>query len=249
MCLTPPLSGYAHRENNLDFFFFKIWDCRKVHKQEDDFQNHANKLHFVCALWTRFYYCIYSSLSLLKSASQWVIKCEIGVHTFLTNHLTARLQKELERSCQRWWLFLTHCNSQKKKKNNFWIWNSEFVRLWVNNQEYIWSVWFILHQATGPCSHVACSLSVIVPRALNADVLSKPLVSQTYPQSVHLAIIRWSLSTSNANPRLADWGLCTSKRYKLFCHISPFKFYCLCQFVPNDVTLLFSDSALMSMSF
>lgn len=65
---------------------------------------------FVCALWTSFYYCIYGSLSLLKSVSQWVIKCEICVHT---NHLTARLQKELEHSCQRW-LFLTHCNSQKK---------------------------------------------------------------------------------------------------------------------------------------
>lgn len=69
---------------------------------------------FVCALWTSFYYCIYGSLSLLKSVSQWVIKCEICVHT---NHLTARLQKELEHSCQRW-LFLTHCNSQK---NYSWI--------------------------------------------------------------------------------------------------------------------------------
>lgn len=73
------------------------------------------KLYFVSASWNDIYYCVNSSLRFLKSASQWVIKCEICVLTFLTNHLTARVQKELELYIRdvEMVAFLTHWNSHK----------------------------------------------------------------------------------------------------------------------------------------
>lgn len=109
---------------NLDVF--KISMCRKVDKKRGKLlPNHSIKLFSVFASWTDFYYCINSSLSFLKSSSQWVTGCEICFLTFLTNHLTARVQIELKDLYQRWWDYW-----------HFLLNGQKCVFLWIRNCSY-----------------------------------------------------------------------------------------------------------------
>lgn len=71
-------------------------------------------IFWICLL--DWFLLLNSSLSFLKSASQWVTKCEICVLTFLTNHLTAKVQTRIRALVSgrvTWWLFLTHQNRKR----------------------------------------------------------------------------------------------------------------------------------------
>lgn len=83
----------------LDFRFRK----ERKEEEEEEEEGISNQIRF-CNCLLDWFLLLNSSPSFLKSVSQWVTKCEICILTSLTNHLTAMVQKELE----RWWLFLTH---------------------------------------------------------------------------------------------------------------------------------------------
>lgn len=70
---------------------------------------------FICPL-DGFYYCVSSSLSFLKSVSQWVRKCEICVNTFLKIHLAATKirMRVLVSEMVRWWFIYPREQTKNK---------------------------------------------------------------------------------------------------------------------------------------
>lgn len=103
LCISLALGDSFMYSQRTIWMCLRFQNCRKVPKKEKGFQTTLSNYISYLPPGLIFITASTAHWVFLKSASQWVTKCEICVLTFLTNHLTARVQNEFELLYQRWW--------------------------------------------------------------------------------------------------------------------------------------------------